>query len=203
MVRAALYARVSTNHQEASNQLAELRGYCSRQGWQVAAEFVDEDVRGKDPKPQLEAMLLAAHQKRFDIAVFWSLDRLTRKGALDALNILDQFAKFGVKYVSFTEPYISSVGPFSDVVVTLIATVANFEAGRMSERIRAGLARARADGKRVGRPPLTADPAQVVRDRAQGASWSELGEKYHISRSSARRLYQKGRVKSGEVQGGD
>src|SRR2546425_3736134 len=180
MVRAALYARVSTNHQEAANQIAELREYCRRQGWEVSGEFVDEDVRGKDPKPQLAAMLLAAHQKRFDIAAFWSLDRLTRKGALDALSILDQFAKFGVRFVSFTEPYISSVGPFSDVVVTLIATVANFEAGRMSERIRAGLARARADGKRVGRPPLTVDPIQVVRDRAQGASWSELGEVPHL-----------------------
>src|SRR5437870_4103715 len=199
-MRAAIYARVSTDRQETLNQLRELREYCARQGWEVAREYVDQDVRGKDRKPELERLLLDAHQKRFDVAIFWALDRISRKGALDALSILDQFAKFGVKFISFTEPYISSVGPFSDVVVTLIATVANFEAGRMSERIRAGLARARADGKRVGRPPLTADATQVVRDRAQGASWSELAEKYRISRSSARRLYQKGLMKSGQAQ---
>src|SRR5438552_15478972 len=98
MTRVALYGRVSTDRQETENQLRELREYCARQAWEIVGEYVDQDVRGKDRKPRLEAMLLDAHQKRFNIAVFWALDRLTRKGALDALSVLDQFAKFGVKF---------------------------------------------------------------------------------------------------------
>ena len=193
-MKAAIYARVSTDRQETENQIRELREYCARQGWTIVQEFVDEDVRGKDRKPQLDAMLLAAHQRKFDTAIFWALDRISRKGALDALNILDQFTRFGVKFVSFTEPYIATVGPFSDVVVALIATIAAFESKRLSERVRAGLSRARAQGKRIGRPRASDDrkAAQIVKERATGASWNVLARKYpEISRTSIRRLCQK------------
>lgn len=207
-MKAALYARVSTDRQETENQLVELRSYCDRQGWEIVAEFVDEDTRGKDRKPQLDAMLLAAHQKRFDTAIFWALDRLTRKGALDALKILDQFAKLGVKFVSFTEPYISTVGPLSDVIIAFIATIAHFEAARISERTRAGLARARADGKRIGRPPrkYPVEPRQLARQRARGASWTNLARKYGLPKTSVRRLCRKGQAEldrgHGKVRGG-
>jgi len=83
-MKAAIYARVSTDRQESMNQIAELRAFCERKDWEIVREYVDEDVRGKDRKPQLEALLEAAHQKRFDVAVFWALDRLTRAGVKDS-----------------------------------------------------------------------------------------------------------------------
>jgi len=205
MMKAALYARVSTDRQEAKNQLRELRAYCARQGWEVVREYVDEDVRSKACKPQLEALLLDAHQKRFDVAVFWALDRLTRAGVRDAIDILHRLTASGVDFVSFREPYLTSLGPWRDAIVAIIATVANVESVRFGERVRAGLARARAQGKRLGRPraeyPVSA--AQIARERAQGASWGEMARKYSLPRTSVRRLYQKGLSEISEGQGRD
>jgi len=143
-MKVAIYARVSTDRQESLNQVGELRDYCARQGWEIVAEYVDEDVRGKNRKPQLEALLEGAHQRRFDVAVFWALDRLTRAGVKDAIDILHRLGSSGVDFVSFREPYLTSLGPFRDMVVGILATIANVETVRMSERIRSGLARAKA-----------------------------------------------------------
>ncbi len=191
-MKAALYARVSTDRQETENQLRELRTFCDRKGWEIACEYVDEDVRGKDRKPQLEALLLDAHQKRFDVAVFWALDRLTRAGVKDAIDILYRLTASGVDFVSFREEYLNSLGPWRDAVIGLLATVANVETVRMSERIRAGLARARSQGKHVGRPrrAYPVEPAQIVQERAQGVSWGILASKYGMPKSSVRRLCQ-------------
>jgi len=172
-MKAAIYARVSTDRQESLNQIAELREYATRQGWEILREYVDEDVRGKDRKPQLEALLLDAHQRRFDVAIFWALDRLTRSGVKDAIDILHRLGSSGVDFVSFRESYLTSLGPFRDMVVGILATIANVETVRMSERIRSGLSRAKAEGKHVGRPPASysVSPAQIAQERAAGASW--------------------------------
>src|SRR5438132_11039984 len=104
-MKAAIYARVSTDRQESMNQIAELRDFCARKGWEIVREYVDEDVRGKDRKPQLEALLEAAHQRRFDVAVFWALDRLTRAGVNDAIDILHRLGSTVGDFVLFTELY--------------------------------------------------------------------------------------------------
>ena len=202
-MKAAIYARVSTDRQESLNQIAELRECAARQGWEIVREYVDEDVRGKDRKPQLEALLLDAHQRRFDVAVFWALDRLTRAGVKDAIDILHRLTASGVDFVSFREPYLTSLGPFRDMVVGILATIANVETVRMSERIRSGLARARAQGKHVGRPKASysVSPTQIAQERDRGASWGSLASKYGLSRTSVRRLYQKGLMESGEGHG--
>ncbi len=202
-MKAGIYARVSTDRQESLNQIAELRDYCARQGWDIVREYVDEDVRGKDRKPQLEALLLDAHQRRFDVTIFWALDRLTRAGVKDAIDILYRLTASGVDFVSFREPYLTSLGPFRDMVVGILATVANVETVRMSERIRSGLARAKAQGKHVGRPRASypVSPVQIAQERAAGASWGSLASKYSLPRTSIRRLYQNGLAKSDEVHG--
>src|SRR2546427_11288567 len=94
------------------NQIAELREYAARQDWEIIREYVDEDVRGRDRKPQLEALLLDAHQRRLDVAIFWALDRLTRAGVKDALDILHRLGSAGVDFVSFRESYLTSICPF-------------------------------------------------------------------------------------------
>src|SRR3989475_4247736 len=204
-MKAAIYARVSTDRQESMNQIAELRDFCARKGWEIVREYVDEDVRGKDRKPQLEALLEAAHQRRFDVAVFWALDRLTRAGVKDAIDILHRLGFSGVDFVSFREPCLTSLGPFRDMVVGILATIANVETVRMSERIRSGLSRARAEGKHVGRPRAvySVSAAQIAQERAAGASWGALASKYSLPRTSVRRLYQKGLMENDGGHGRD
>ena len=201
-MRAAIYARVSTDRQESLNQLAELREYVSRQNWNMFREYVDEDVPGKERKPQLEAMLADAHARRFDVAVFWALDRLTRSGVREAVEILHRLGTAGVGFVSVREPYLNALGPFRDAVVGIIATIAKLETERMSERIRAGITRAKAQGKRVGRPSVPPEKGAEARSlREQGLSWSQIAERTRLGRTTVRRLCQNGSAKTTAPQG--
>src|SRR2546425_10383757 len=190
-MRAALYARVSRGDLESENQLRELREFAARKSWEIFAEFVDEDVRGDAPRPQLQALLRGAHERRFEAAVFWSLDRMTRAGVKDAIDTLYSLESAGVEFVSFREPYVSSLGPWRDAVIGLLATLAKMEKVRLSERTKAGLARARVQGKRLGRPPRdfgTLTGADVARMRAAGLSWSKMETDTGIPAGSLRRL---------------
>lgn len=191
IVKCAIYARVSRGDLESENQLLELRAFGDRKGWTVVGEYVDEDVRGDAPRPQLQALLRAAHERRFDVAVFWSLDRMTRAGVKDAIDTLYALDAAGVEFVSFRELYVSSLGPWRDAVIGLLATLGRLEKVRLSERTKAGQARARAEGKHIGRPPrdyggLTA--ADIARMRAAGVSWAKMASDTGIPTTSLRRL---------------
>jgi DNA invertase Pin-like site-specific DNA recombinase len=151
----AIYARVSTRtKQETLNQLVQLREFCNRQGWQVIAEYIDHETGSVATRDAFQKMLLHASQRRFSVLLFWALDRLTREGTLATLQYLERLTSYQVGYKSFTEPYLDSCGTFKDVVISLLATMAKQERIRMSERVRAGLQRARRQGKRLGRPAL-------------------------------------------------
>ncbi|MBE0658537.1 MAG: recombinase family protein [Bryobacteraceae bacterium] len=127
MTRAALYARVSTDDkgQSTENQLAQLRRFAAAQGWVLANEYVDHESGAKANRPQFRAMMEAASRREFDVLLFWSLDRLSREGALKTLQTLTQLTDWGVAYRSFTEPYLDSAGIFSDAIVALLATLAD------------------------------------------------------------------------------
>jgi len=163
-IRAGLYLRVSTEGQELENQRAEIAPFVERRGWKL--EFTFEDVvsggkREKD-RPGFAAMLKAAHQRKFDILVFWALDRLTREGTRATLNYLQRLESKGVDYVSYQEQWLDSTGPFRDVMISMFATLAKQERARISERTIAGLKVARAKGRRLGRPPLSKETIQTV-----------------------------------------
>jgi len=174
-IRAAYYLRVSTESQELENQRAEIVPFIENQGWQLVDSFEDSMSGRKTDKdrPGFEAMLKAAHQRKFDTIVFWALDRLTREGARATLNYLQRFESKGVGYVSYQEQWLDSSGPFKDVMLSMFATMAKQEGLRISERTIAGLKTARAKGKRLGRPPLSdATICQVLtmnRENALGA----------------------------------
>lgn len=132
--RVAFYARVSTDDkgQSPDNQLADLRRFAAAQNWQVVTEYVDYESGSKSTRPQLKAMLDAASRRGFDFLLFWSLDRLSREGALKTLQILNQLTEWGVAYRSYTEAYLDSIGPFSDAIIAvLLATVAKQERTRI------------------------------------------------------------------------
>jgi DNA invertase Pin-like site-specific DNA recombinase len=170
--RVAIYARVSRDRQETLNQLAQLREFCRRQGWQVVTpEYIDHETGSVSTRANFQTMLLHASQKKFDVLLFWALDRLTREGTLATLQYLERLTSYQVGYKSFTEPYLDSCGTFKDVVISLLATMAKQERLRMAERVRAGLQTARRQGIRLGRPPLRVlrsdEVAQLRKERAR------------------------------------
>ena len=188
-MRCALYTRVSTDKQEIENQLAQLRAYCQTAGHTIAHEFIDDGFSGKTSKrPALQRMLAYAHQRKFDILIFWSLDRLTREGALAALQHLQRLEAAGVAWRSHTEPYFDSCGPFKDAVIAIIGTVAKMERIRIGERTKAGLARVRAAGTVIGRPP-SPRRADIVRLKAADPSLSirALATRLHVSKATVER----------------
>jgi len=188
--RVAIYARVSTkDRQEVENQLRQLREFASSQGWTVYREFIDHETGSTDDRAEFQAMFRDASQRKFDVLLFWALDRLSREGVLETLQHLNRLTSYGVGYRSFTEQYFDSCGIFKDAVIAIIATVAKQERVRISERVRAGLEVARVKGKKLGRPRVTVDAARISRLRASGASWQTIIRQLGISAGTAKRAF--------------
>ena len=149
-MKVALYARVSTLDQEPENQIAELKRYAEARGWQ-AETFTDHGVSGsKERRPALDAMMTAAKRRRFDVIVCWRLDRLGRS-LRHLINMLDEMNSLGIGFVSLGEQ-IDATTPSGRLQLHLLGAFAEFERSRIQERVRAGLARAKAQGTRLGRP---------------------------------------------------
>ena len=150
--RAAIYARVSTLDQEPENQLAELRRYVAVRGW-TAVEFVDRGVSGsRERRPALDAVLADIKRRQFDVLVCWRLDRLGRS-LKHLVTLLDELQALGVAFVSLQEG-IDATTPAGKLQMHILAAIAEFERARIAERVRAGLARARANGRRLGQKPV-------------------------------------------------
>ncbi len=183
-VRAALYGRISTRDkgQDVENQLTQLRAFAARQGWTITHEFVDKESGSTADRKEFQAMFRAASQRKFDVLLFWSLDRLSREGVLETLQHLNRLTSYGVNYRSFTEQYFDSCGIFKDAVISILATIAKQERIRISERVKAGLERARSRGKRLGRPRGSRfDAARITRLRAQGRTIREIARELGCS----------------------
>lgn len=197
--KCAIYARVSRDRQETLNQLAQLREFCRQQGWHaVTPEYIDHETGSVSTRANFQKMLLDASKRKFDVLLFWALDRLTREGTLATLQYLERLTSYQVGYKSFTEPYLDSCGTFKDVVISLLATMAKQERIRMGERVRAGLQLARSQGRRLGRPPLRVLSSKAVgelrKERARTkATFRELATKFGISVFTAHKLCSRGR----------
>ncbi len=173
-LRAALYARVSTRDrgQDVENQLTQLREFARRQNWQITVEYIDQASAKSGDRVELQRMLKAASRREFDHLLFWSLDRLSREGVSATLKYLEQLTAWGCGWRSYTEQYLDSCGVFKDAVISILATVAKQERIRLSERVTAGLERARAKGKRLGKKARTdISPYQIHTFRLEGKSW--------------------------------
>jgi len=192
-VRAALYTRVSTRDkgQETANQLQQLRQFCAAQDWTIVQEYEDHESAGKADRTQFKAMMDDAAQRTFDVVVFWALDRFGREGGFETPVYLKRLDDAGVRFRSFTEPYLDSCGLFRDAVISILAVIAKQERLRISERVRAGLSRAKAQGTRsgkpVGRPRVVVDRAKAVEMRNGGRSWSETARECGVSVTTVRR----------------
>lgn len=149
-MKVAMYIRVSTDKQEADNQFLQLREFCLKQGYVIDSNNIYTDIiSGKEEsRPAYDAMFQAARQHRFDLVLFWDLSRFSRAGTLHTLRKLKELTNLGIKYHSYQEPYLSSVGEFKDVVIAIMATLAKIERKKISERTKAGLVNADNVGKR-------------------------------------------------------
>jgi len=189
-MKIALYARVSTKDkgQDTENQLVQLREFAAKQGWQVMREYIDHETGGTSDREQFQAMFTDASRRKFDLLLFWSLDRLSREGALETLQHLNRLTSHGVDYKSYTEQYLDSCGIFKDAIISIMATLAKQERVRLSERTKAGLAIARSKGRRIGRPRLKVHSSEIARLKAQGLSLRAIGRELGVSEGSVRRL---------------
>ena len=186
----ALYARVSRKNstQDTENQLVQLRQLAQAQQWDVVDEYVDRVTGKHSDREQFQRLFADASQRRFDLVLFWSLDRFSREGVLETLNHLQRLLQYGVGYRSFTEQYLDSCGIFKDAVLSILATIAKQERVRLSERVTAGLERARKQGRVGGRRPLVVDRDRVAALDEEGHTMREIAEQLGISAASVCRM---------------
>ncbi len=159
-MKAALYLRVSTQEQSTDNQLPVLQAYAAGKGYEVAATYAENESAWRNGHQHELAKLLSdirSGYRHYDILLVWSLDRLSRLGPLAVLTLIDNFKSLGVKVESCQEPFTALPYGFDSVIYSFLAWVARYESDRRSERTLAGLARVKASGVRLGRPPGSKD----------------------------------------------
>jgi DNA invertase Pin-like site-specific DNA recombinase len=181
-VVAAIYARVSTlNHgQDPALQTREISEYCNRRGWEIFDTYVDEGVSGKkDSRPQLNRLMEDAHSRRFDVVIVWRFDRFCRSVS-HLLRALETFNALGIQFVSLCEQ-VDTTTPTGKLVFTILGAVSEGERNLIAERVRAGLKNARAKGKRLGRPKVDVDVAQIESLRVSGHSWRTIAGMMKLS----------------------
>lgn len=180
-------------------QLRELRDYCQRRGWEIAGEYVDVGVTGsKEQRPELDRLLAECRKRRVDAVVVYRYDRFARS-LRQLVNALEEFRALGIQFVSLHEGVDTST-PNGRLVFGIFASIAEFERELIRERVRSGLAAARARGKRIGRPRKTVDAARITRLREKGASWRAIAVQLGVSVGTA---YSAAQSRSKSVSRGD
>jgi len=198
MMRVGIYGRISTldKGQDVDLQLGPLREYAQARGWTVYKEYIDEGVSGaKQRRPALDDLLHAARRREIDVILVWKLDRFARS-LRHLILTLGELEAIGVAFVSLTEN-IDVTTPTGRLLVHILGALGEFERDLIRERVKAGLARARAKGKQLGRPRKVFHRDQVEKLRAQGLSYRKIGKQLGISPALALRLCRNGDTKKG------
>jgi DNA invertase Pin-like site-specific DNA recombinase len=186
MKRAALYMRVSTLDQHPETQLYDLHEMARQRGYQIVEEFTDRISGAKARRPGLDSMMRDARRGRFDVVLVWASDRIARS-VKHFLEILDELNRLNVEFISFREQ-IDTAGPLGRAIVVIIGAVAELERNLIIERVRAGMRRAKLEGRHIGRKPLDLDRAAICRDRCRGQSLRQIARCYRISTATVQRV---------------
>jgi DNA invertase Pin-like site-specific DNA recombinase len=185
-MRVAIYARVSTDDkgQDPENQLRELRAWSANAGHTIAHEYIDRETgrKGVHTRKQFAALFEDAHRRKFDCVLFWALDRFSREGMVPTIIYLQRLASYGVSFHSYTEAHLATDNEMvRNILLSVMSSLAKVEAQKIGERTRAGMARAKAQGKHIGRPPL--DPVlrnKIAKHLAAGLSAYAVGKRLGI-----------------------
>jgi DNA invertase Pin-like site-specific DNA recombinase len=185
--RVALYARVSTNNgQDPEVQLRELREYCQRRGFEITEEFVDKGISGsRERRPALDKLMVCCRKRLVDAVVVYRYDRFARS-LRQLVNALEEFRALDIDFVSLHEGVDTST-PNGRLVFGIFASIAEFERELIRDRVRSGLAAAKAKGKTLGRPRVAVEASRVALLRQQGRSWAEITQETGISKGTAQR----------------
>src|ERR1039458_6191038 len=187
MKRAGLYIRVSTVDQHPETQRGELRRYAAQKGLQIVGEYTDHGYSGmRARRPELDRMMEDARRHKFDVLMVWSIDRLARS-TKHLLQTLDELNGMGIQFVSQREA-IDTEGPLGRAIVVIVSAMAELERCVIIERVKAGMRRARLEGRRIGRQPLQVNRAALLRDRERGLSLNQLAKTHGISKASVCRV---------------
>jgi DNA invertase Pin-like site-specific DNA recombinase len=186
MKRAALYLRVSTLDQHPETQLYDLRQMAQQRGYQIVEEYTDRISGAKARRPGLDAMMRDARRGRFDVVLVWASDRIARS-VKHFLDVLDELNRLNIEFISFREQ-IDTGGPLGRAVVVIIGAIAELERNLIVERVRAGMRRAKLEGRHIGRKPLVLDHDAILRDRQRGHSLSQLAKSHLVSRATVHRV---------------
>ncbi|MDR3717560.1 MAG: recombinase family protein [Bryobacteraceae bacterium] len=186
MKRCALYLRVSTVDQHPETQLYDLRGLAAQRDFEIVHEYTDKISGAKAKRPGLDQLLSDARRGKFDVVMCWAFDRIARS-TRHFLEVLDELNHLGIEFVSFREN-IDTGGPLGRAIVVIIGAIAELERNLIIERVRAGMRRARLEGRQIGRAPLQVDRIALLRDRACGTSLNDLAKTYRISKASVCRV---------------
>jgi len=187
MKRVGCYLRVSTTEQTVENQRNDLRAYCQARGWDDVIEYSDTGVSGtRERRPGLDHLMSEVKSRRVDVVVVAAFDRLGRS-VRHLVETLELLRHLDVEFISLREQ-IDTGSPLGQAVFTIIAAIAQLERSLIVERVKAGLRRARAEGKRLGRPRLRIDARQLERVVSRGLTVREGAKELGISPSSFLRV---------------
>ena len=186
MKRAILYMRVSSVDQHPETQLHDLRQMAAQRGYQIVQEYTDRISGVKARRPGLDELMRDARRGRFDVVLVWACDRIARS-TRHFLEILDEFRQLNIEFISFRES-IDTSGPLGRAIVVIIGAIAELERNLIIERVRAGMRRARLEGRHIGRQPIAVDREAIHRERCQGQSLRQIARCHRISTATVRRV---------------
>jgi len=184
-----IYTRVSKDDgtQTTENQSLELRRFAESQHWSIYREYSDRESGARGDRVEFQAMLKDASKRKFDVLLVWASDRLTREGAYQTLGYLKTLDGYGVRFRSYTESFLDTTGPVRDLLIAIAGWLGQQEREKLRQRTRAGLARARAQGKVLGRRKVAVDVPRLAALRAQGLSWAKIVAETGTSMGTAQR----------------
>src|SRR5579862_413118 len=188
MKRAAVYVRTSTVDQNLQTQMLDLQQMASQRGLEIVQQYSDQVSGTKARRPGLDRMMADARRGRFDVVLVWASDRVARS-VKHFLEILDELRRLNIEFISFREQ-LDTAGALGRAVTVIIGTVAELERNLIVERVRAGMRRAKLEGRAIGRPSLALDRAAIIRDRQLGHSLGQLAKTYAVSRATVYRVLQ-------------
>jgi DNA invertase Pin-like site-specific DNA recombinase len=184
--RVALYLRVSTLDQHPESQLHDLRLMARQRGLEIVHEYADRISGTKAKRPGLDELLHDARRGQFEVVMVWAFDRLARS-VRHFLEVLDELNRVNIEFISFREN-VDTGGPLGRALVVIIGAIAELERSLIVERVRAGMRRAKLEGRHIGRRPLDIDRAAVLRHRAHGQSLGQIAKTFAISRPTVSRI---------------